>query len=474
MGAVERWSVSVAELAKQTNGQVRGNAELEFSRVGTDTRQDLSGRLFVPLKGEKFDAHNFVERAVEQGATAILVHEWRPQWESLSQKVPFVLVDDTLKALQSFANYWRRRMDFFVIAITGSNGKTSTKEFTHALLKNHHSTFASKGSYNNHWGVPLTILEAGPEHSHLVVEMGMNKAGEIWRLCLIAEPDVVAVTMVGRAHIGELGSQEAVAQAKEEIYLACPQAVHVFNVDNEWTMRMQTRSGARQISFSSFRPSADVHLRAQRMDWNGLEIVGHIKSSSQQAQVRVFGRHNVINLMAAAALALACGIEPEQIWQGLTQIRDVAWGRNQLVDLQNGARVLFDGYNANPDSMQALLKNLFEMDVPGRKFLVVGDMRELGAFTEQAHQELGERAGHVGFHAVWYVGQNGKAFARGLEKAAKSVNFTHSPDFDIKVAEQFGALLQKGDIVGVKASRGVAIERAVQAWPLVEPLRVKP
>lgn len=474
MNGEKTWSLSVAELASATGGQVIGNPQQTFSRVGTDTRQDLTGRLFVPLKGENFDAHDFVVQAVAKGAAAVLVHEWRNEWQELSQKVPFVRVKDSLEGLQELAKFWRKRQGFFIFGITGSNGKTSTKEFTYALLKNHFKTHASKGSYNNHWGVPLTILEAGPEHTHLVVEMGMNKAGEIWRLCLIAEPDVVVVTTVGRAHIGELGSQAAIAQAKEEIYLSSPRATHVFNVDNEWTMRMQGRSQAKQITFSSFRSSVDVHLRAQRLTWEGLDIVGHIDDVKNQTWVRVFGRHNVVNLMAAAGLALAAGLKPEQIWQGLSEIQDVAWGRNQIVPLANGARVLFDGYNANPDSMQALLKNLYEMEVSGKKHLIVGDMRELGSFTDQAHEELGERVGQIGFGSLWYVGKNGSAFMKGLKKGALPPFLKLSEDTDPQIAAEFCQNLKDGDLVAVKASRGMALERVLEKWPLAAPLGKKP
>ncbi len=183
----------------------------------------------------------------------------------------------------------------------------------------------------------------------------------------ISEPDVVACTMVGRAHIGELGSQQAVAQAKEEIYVACPKALHIFNIDNEWTMRMQARSQAKQILFSSFKPTADVHMRAQKMDWNGLDMVGKIQTEEGRAQVSVLGRHNVVNLMCASALAIAAGLTPKQIWRASGP--SATWpGTQSNHPMQNGARVLFDAYNANPDSVTALLKNLYEFEGAGANF----------------------------------------------------------------------------------------------------------
>lgn len=471
---MSKWTCSIQELQQATGGQIVSDSAKEFSRVGTDTRSDLTGRLYVALKGENFDAHDFVAQAVEKGASAVLVHSWRDEWNPLTVKASFVQVKDTLPALQALARWWRRKHAFKVIGITGSNGKTSTKEFTYALLRDRFSTHASKGSFNNHWGVPLSILEAGPEVTHLILEMGMNHSGEIFKLCQIAEPNIVGVTTVGRAHIGELGSQENVAKAKEEIYVACPSAVHVFNGDNEWTMRMETRSHARKVVFSAFKPERDIHFRAQRLNWDGLDIIGHIQNEKGHCWVHVLGRHNVVNLMAAAAFALAAGMTPAEIWAKLATIDDTAWGRNQVLSLKNGAKILFDGYNANPDSMTALLKNLYEMDVAGRKFLVIGDMRELGPFTESAHEEAGEKAGAVGFEGIWYVGENGAAFARGLNKVAKPNEYHHSSDVDESISNKFVGLFRDGDLIAVKASRGMALERVLKMWPLKTPLGPKP
>lgn len=468
-----QWTCTIDDLAQAVGGQIHSNRG-PFSFVGTDSRADLTGRLFVPLKGENFDAHDFVAAAVEKGATAVLVAGWRPEWEALKAKASFVQVADTLKALQAFGLFWRRKHNFKVIAITGSNGKTTTKEFALKIFKRKFATHASKGSYNNHWGVPLSILEAGPDTSHLILEMGMNHAGEIFKLCMIAEPNIVTVTTVGRAHIGELGSQENVANAKEEIYIACPKALHVFNIDNEWTMRMHARSHGQKITFSAFNPTADVHIRAQRLTWEGLDLIGQVGGVKGSGVARVTGRQNTVNLMAAAALALAAGMKGEEIWKALSEIHETAWGRNQILSMTNGARILFDAYNSNPDSMQALLKNLYEMEISGRKFLVMGDMKELGSFTDSAHEEVGERTAAVGFEGVWYIGSNAKAFARGLEKGGRPHVFFQSPDFDKTIGDKFLALFQDGDLVAVKGSRGMALERVVKAWPLSQPLGDKP
>ncbi len=468
------WVCTVEELCKATGGQVRSAAHADFFGVGTDTRHSLEGLLFIPLKGAQFDAHDFIANAVEQRARVILHSQWRAEWEPLTKLATFVQVPDTLQALQSLARFWRKKNNYRVVAITGSNGKTSTKDFTYGLLKDTIPTHASKGSYNNHWGVPLSILGANSKVKTVVLEMGMSKSGEIWRLCQIAEPNVVAVTTVGKAHIGELGSQAKIAEAKEEIYTAAPTAIHIFNMDNEWTMRMQSRSHAKQIKYSSFNPEVDVHFRAQRLNWDGLDILGHVQTVPGHTWVHVVGRQNTVNLMCAAAIALAVGLRPEEIWAKLSLIHDEAWGRNQILQLENGARVFFDAYNANPDSLCAMFKNLYEMDVDGRKFLVVGDLQELGTFTDASHEEVGERAGAVGFEAIWYIGKNSAAFARGLAKSGKQKTFLISAGIDAQMCKKFGEQLAPGDLVAVKGSRGIGLEAVVESWALLTPLGKKP
>ena len=470
----ETWKCSVQDLARATNGQIMSTVFNEFEKVGTDTRDPLNKTLFVPLKGGNHDAHDFIPKALEQGARVILVHEWRAEWKPLLGKATFVRVENTLLALQEFARFWRKKMGFKVLAITGSNGKTSTKEFTLSLVKEHIPTFASRGSYNNHWGVPLSILQAGSQTKVLILEMGMNKSGELTRLCQIAEPDVVVVTTVGRAHVGELGSMANVAAAKEEIYQAAPRALHIFNMDNEWTLRMQAHSHGQQIKYSSFNTEVDVYLRAQSLSWEGIDICGSIRGVPGQTWVHVLGRQNTVNLMCASSLALAAGLTPEQIWHGLGVIQDVAWGRNQRLRLQNGARVIFDAYNANPDSMHALFKNLYEIEMHGRKFLIVGDMKELGSFTDQAHEEIGERAGSVGFEGVLYVGKNADAFLRGLEKAGKPKLFLHSVTADAGISREFLQRFKPDDLVAIKGSRSMQLERVMEGWPLQTPLGEKP
>ncbi len=288
--AAKPWQLAIEEVLSATGGTCTAKGQVVFTGIGTDTRRSLNGQLFIALKGDRFDAHDFIAKAVQAGAKGLLVHRKTAEMVQVPADVPVIEVEDTLLALQDLATYWRRKWKFKVLGVTGSNGKTSTKEFARAMLENHFRIHASHGSFNNHWGVPLSLLAAGPDCEVVIQEMGMNHSGEITRLAQIAEPDVTVVTMVGQAHIGELGSQEAVAKAKEELYLAAPNSLQLFNIDNEWTRAMWERAKdklapEKVITFSSFSASANVNLRVERMSHFSLVVTGTIANVKGEVTV---------------------------------------------------------------------------------------------------------------------------------------------------------------------------------------------
>lgn len=458
------------DLKNATGGKILATKQTQFSGVGTDTRQDLSNQIFFALRGENFDAHEFLEQAVQKKAQALVV-DCQPSSEILEQ-VSVVLVSDTLKALQDWGHWWRKHQKAKIIALTGSNGKTTTKEFTATLLSQQFKTWASHGSFNNHWGVPLTLLQIEDETEMAVVEMGMNHPGEIAQLVQIAEPEIVAVTMVGRAHIEAFGSEENIAKAKAEIYeTASKTATRVFNLDNRHTRAMWEKAKGQfplqQICTFSIQEKADVQLQIVDSEAEYLIVRGQIGGIAGEARVEIFGEHNVTNLAAAAALALSAGVTPQNIWQGFTKCNS-GWGRNQWLHMKNGARILFDAYNANPDSMGALLKNVSRIPVRGRKFAVFGDMRELGGQSQQLHEQVGELAAGAGLDFVWFIGQFGDAFERGLESGGFKKTFVKSAVYEQKLALDVASMLNPTDIVIVKGSRGVRLEQVVAAWGPVD------
>ena len=300
----------------------------------------------------------------------------------------------------------------------------------------------------------------------------MNHPGEITALSKIAKPDVVLCTTVGRSHIGNFnGSIEAVAEAKEEIYLANPEAIKIFNYDNEFTLNMfervvKLKGTEKTYVYSSFSAGSEVSLRATHLTLDGLRVVGQIGGVKGETQVPVFGRHNVANLMAASCVAIVMKMEPELIWATLSKCHS-QWGRGQLVKIENGPTVIFDAYNANPDSMAITIRNTYEIptsDDGGRKFLVLGEMLELGADTNKYHCELGQLVGDADFDGVWFFGPSYKSFEAGVKSTPFSKTLIVSESYEEPLANKLRSMLNQRDVVVMKGSRGMKLERVMHCW----------
>ena len=453
----------LSELQQATDAKVISEFQTDFTGFGTDSRSDLTGKIFFALKGEAFDAHQFLNQAVEKGAGVLVVHEMNSQVSELKNKVSILLVQDTLKALQNYAKFFRQKMNKKIIGITGSNGKTTSKEFSAQTLSSVLNVHYSQGSFNNHWGVPMTLLGIRPENDLAIVEMGMNHAGELTELCQIADPDIVVCSTVGPAHIEHFGTVEKIADAKEEIYLASrADAICIFNLDNPYTLKMYERAQKQNrtiITFST-QQKANVQFQLKQATLSELHFHGEIAGVAGEIRVSVFGVQNLVNLMLAAAVSLAAGLSPQQIWQGLKNCKTI-WGRNQLVHLKSGAQLIFDGYNANPDSMRALIENMSLLQTSGKKIGVFAEMLEMGEQSAQLHFELGQRVGRGGFDSVWFYGAHAADFVAGAE----SVNFKNklvvSNTYEEYLALSLHSVLQPNDIVLVKGSRGMKLERFV-------------
>lgn len=469
-------SLTIDFVLRATNGQLLAGSEQKFkesfSAIGTDTRLDLSRQIFFALKGEAFDGHDFLEKALANRAAAIVLHKDSKENRALAEiypEVAFILVKDTLKALQDLAREWRRQSKAMIVGITGSNGKTTSKEFTAAVIGTAKKVHYSKGSFNNHWGVPFSLLAEPDDTQVSVIEMGMNHAGELIELAKIAEPDVVVCSTVGRAHVEYFGSVEKIAEAKEEIYQASPAtAQRIYNLDNPYTLKMYEKAGKeypnskRIWNFSEKNRNADVFLEIEKLSMSSMHVRGTLLNTSGTAEIPVFGAQNLTNVMVAASMALATGMTPEQVWKALPQCR-TNWGRNQLVHTARGAEILFDGYNANPDSMKALLGNVPLLKVGGKKIGVFGQMLELGSHSPELHRELGVMAGKSGFDLLWFYGADSAAFQAGAESVGFSKNLIVSNGYEDSLASRVSDVLNKGDIALVKGSRGMKLERFVLA-----------
>jgi UDP-N-acetylmuramoyl-tripeptide--D-alanyl-D-alanine ligase len=459
---------------KATGGKLLSKQVEIFDQIGTDTRKDLKDQLFIALKGDAFDAHLYLTKALDQGAVALMIHDEKTVTAEILRQATVILVQDTLLGLQALAHEVRLRNKATVIGIAGSNGKTTSKEFTAALLGTFRKTHFAKGSFNNHWGVPFTLL-AQPEDSEVsVVEMGMNHKDELALLAKIAAPDIAVCTYVGVEHIEHFGTLEKIAEAEEEIYLYSPEkTTRIFNLDNQYTLEMYERSRAKfpKAKFLTFSTSkkADVQMQVASVTMRSMKIKGTIAGVKGEAQVEVFGQHNITNLMTAAASGLAAGLMPEQIWSGLVNCKTTdgtTWGRNQLLETKSGAEILFDAYNSNPDSMKALMENIALIKNSGKKIGVFAEMRELGDLAAKLHYETGlavaQATQNSPMESLWFYGPHANDFAKGLREGNFSGKIITHNDFDQTTAEQLASSLKSGDIAIVKGSRGMELERFVR------------
>jgi len=463
--------IPVAWVKEQLGGE-NPTKEENFLGVTTDTRSEVAGHLFFALSGPNFDGNRFAEEALKKGALGVVVDD--PQMaQKLVTYFPdnlVVSVESTLKSLQLLAQRWRIKNKFQVLAITGSNGKTTTKTFCAHLVSQKFATNYAKGSFNNHIGLPLTLLSTSAEAKVVIVEMGMNHAGEITELCTIAQPDVVVVTMVGSGHIENLGSVEAIAKAKEEIYLgAKDNARRIYNLDNPHTREMMNRHAAsarfagkddRVLTFSYYDPAAAVHLRDVVSTFDHVEIAGRIGGEPGRVKIPIFGRQNVYNIMAAACVALAAGVEPDIIWKSLSGCK-TEWGRNQVMKLKGGARVVFDGYNANPESVLALLENLSRIKVRGRRYAVLGEMLELGSHSAEMHRSIARQIAELKFDFVWFYGSPYKEFEEAYKEIYPSGDFAATESFDESLTMSLKSRLEADDLIVLKGSRGMKLERVL-------------
>lgn len=453
------WRLDKALRATGARVVRRGTAE-RFARVTTDTRGLGPGELFVALVGERHDAHAFAAGAVAAGATGLVVS--RPVEIPADADVVVLEVPDTLRALQELAADLRRRAAPCVLAITGSNGKTTTKEMLAAILAAHAGTpelvLKTQGNLNNLIGVPLTLLALAGDESHAVVEMGMNAPGEIARLTEIADPDVGLITNVGPAHLEGLGSVEGVARAKGELFATMRRdATIVVNAEDARVAALGAAFPGRRVGFGA---GTDVTAESVACDAHGAAAFRlHLGGHGVDVRLRIPGRHNVMNALAAAAAAWTVGASPAAIEAGLAAATSVG-GRMRVVTLANGVTIVDDSYNANPASVAAALRSL--ADAPAaRRIAVLGDMLELGAASAEQHRAVGSLAGTVGLAALYLHGDFARDTAAGAAATMSSAAIHVAPDH-AAIAAALAADARRGDWVLVKGSRGQRMEEVVR------------
>lgn len=451
--------MTIGEIAQATRGSlVFGDMNQRISGISTDTRTIKKGEVFVALAGEKFDGHTFLEDAVEKGAGAILVSKSPDK----DYGVPVICVGDTLESLGDLAMHYRRRFHPKVIAVTGSTGKTSTKDMIGALLEQKFSVLKTFGNFNNEVGLPLTILELEDAHDFLVVEMGMRGLGQIARLCDIAKPDVGVVTNVNETHIELLGSVERIAEAKSELIRSLPSAgFAILNKDNLYAWSMHENAKCPVKSFG-FDPSADVRAEEVRMiPGEGMEFKLITPKFSGKVFLSVQGIHHIMNALAAVCAVLDYGIELDDIVSAFSNF-SLTEGRTSVLSLPNGITLIDDTYNASPVSTKAALELLRELAGSRRKVAVLGDMFELGDYERLGHMDVGRACVRTGVDLLVIVGSISKYIQEGavLEGFSES-DIIHFQD-SLHAAGSIAAIVEPGDVILVKGSRGMKMERVVE------------
>jgi UDP-N-acetylmuramoyl-tripeptide--D-alanyl-D-alanine ligase len=444
-----------------------------------DSRQTIPGSLFVAIPGEKADGHNFVGDAFRKGASFALIQRdtdsdasfrtldlrtvsSADSWLGVDFTTPLCLrVDNTVSALQQIARFWRRQLDLRVIGITGSVGKSTTKEMVAEVLSTRYRTLKSPGNLNNEIGLPMTMTRLGSGYQRAVMEMGFYVPGEIAFLCDIALPQVGVVTNIGTVHAERAGSQEAIARGKSELVQALPPApegVAILNFDDPWVRKMEEKTKAR-VFFYGLSP--DAHLWADRVEGLGLEGIRfrmHYQGEILYVKIPLIGRHSVHTALRAAAVGLTEGMNWQEIIEGLSQ------GHTQLrlvaVRSEGGALLLDDTYNASPESMLAALNLLDELD--GRKVAVLGDMLELGPYERGGHEMVGLRAGQV-VDVLLTLGERAHIIAEAARRGNGKKKLILEFDALEPLLEWLTTSLTKKDVVLIKGSHGLRMDRITSA-----------
>jgi len=471
--------LTVADLVEGLTGQRPPHTEQKLTKVVINSREACPGSLFVALRGERQDGHDFVADAFERGAIAAIVEKkldgcWKLEIRQRPFRLPTsnlqfpvcLIVEDSLAALQRVATYWRRRHNVHVVGVTGSVGKTTTKEMIASVLDQRFHTLKSEANYNTEIGLPLALLRLEPFHERVVLEMGMYALGDIAHLAEIARPHIGVVTNVGPIHLERLGTIERIAQAKAELPQALPAAadggVAVFNGDDPRVRAMAGKTKAK-VFYYGLDPSCDLwasHIESRGLE--GIRFRSHYGSETVHTKVPLLGRHSVHSALAAAAVGLVEGQSWGEIISGL---RSAPQLRLVVVPGLKGATIIDDTYNAGPASTIAALNLLEELE--GRRIAVLGDMLELGAYEEEGHRKVGRRVVDVVANLVT-VGERGRIIgeeAMTCGMAREDVTMAEGNREAINILHQ---LLAPGDIVLVKGSRGMKMEEIVAALAMTD------
>ena len=449
--------MTLGKIAEACGGHlIGGNPDLEVMGVVSDSRQVQENYLFLAIKGERVDGHDFIPAAMKAGAAAAVCEE-APSSEECGA---YILVGSVLQALQDMAAYYRRQLSIPVVGITGSVGKTSTKEFVASVLSQKYNVLKTEGNFNNEIGVPLTLLRIREEHEAAVVEMGINHFGEMKRLGRMAKPDVMLYTNIGECHLEFLGTRDGILKAKTEVFEEMDENSEVVvNGDDDKLITLENVHGKKPVRYGMDPSVADVYATSVvNHGLFGSDAVIHTPEGVFDAKVPLPGRHMVMNALAATAVGLRLGLSKDQIREGISSVKATS-GRSNIV--KTGHYVVIDDcYNANPVSMCAAI-DLLNM-AEGRKVAILGDMFELGENEEELHAKVGAYAAKAGIDVLLCAGSLSSNMARAAEQENAGMLVVYCLTGE-ELQKSMRLYLQDGDTVLVKASHGMQYQKIVDA-----------
>lgn len=453
--------MSLHEVMKATRGKmILGNPQEIITGISTDTRTIRSGDLFVALRGEHHDGHDHIAQAFQKGAAGALVESLKP---SERKKYPHVVVTkDSLKALGLIAKEWRHRFNIPVIAVTGSNGKTTTKDMIAAVLESKFRILKTEGNFNNWIGLPQTVFKLEPKFQKMILEMGMNHKGEIDWLAQVASPEVAVITHIGRAHIENFKNQYGIACAKGELLRHISQkGLAVLNADDSYfeALKKMTRARVMSFGFSKKATAQILSIDSKHLDKTFFEI--KLENKKMGFEIPLGGAHNVHNALAAIIVGRYYGVSFEKIKSALKNYQPEK-KRMEILHLTRGIDVINDSYNANPDSVSAAIHYL--KSFKGRtRVLVLGDMFELGKNAATYHKEIGEMVAKSGIENLWVVGQKSLHTYKGAVSSGMKKPHVHHVKNIESLLPDFYNQINDGDLVLIKGSRGMKMERLTSA-----------
>ncbi|MFP4498593.1 MAG: UDP-N-acetylmuramoyl-tripeptide--D-alanyl-D-alanine ligase [Vulcanimicrobiota bacterium] len=448
-------------LAQWAWGKIIGNnKDMEITGICSDSRSIAPGEIFLPLVGEKFDGHDYIDNAIDNGATAYItagpVSEENPD-------IPAIKVDNTLKAYHNIAKIYRKTLKGNVIAITGSNGKTTTKEMIAQLLSKKFNIVANEKNFNNEIGVPRTVMNINANTEILITELGMRGRRQIRELSEIVEPDVAVITNIGEAHFELLGSYQAIAEAKVEIFDGMnPLGTAILNADDRWYSYCSQHGPSSQVTFGIKNPADIQLLEKTSQGFDGYKLKVKIGNKHHKIKLKLLGEHNIYNALAAVAVAHVMGMSGNVIAQELGQVEPPD-KRMEIIETRKGYHIINDTYNASPSSSRQALDILRELPSAGKKIAVLGDMLELGEIEKKSHQLVGVHLFEKGIKTLYTLGNLGREIAGGAIIAGMDQKDIHVFENRDELIAELKQEVKENDVVLIKGSRRMKMEEIAES-----------